>query len=163
MGPHEALEASLANAQMILKAYIGDMSDADILVRPLPGMNHIAWQMGHLVVSENQLMSEMCPDSMPALPDGFAEKYTKETAGSDDASQFLSKQEYVDLYEQQRDGTLAVLKTLSADDLSKPGPEKYRDFVPTVGATVAMQGAHELMHVGQFVAVRRALDKPIVI
>ncbi len=34
-------------------------------------------------------------------------------------------------------------------------------MAPTVGAGFALMGNHMLMHVGQFVSVRRKLGKPI--
>ncbi len=33
--------------------YLGDLTDADIMVRAIPDTNHIAWQLGHLIQSEN--------------------------------------------------------------------------------------------------------------
>src|SRR6516164_9063686 len=43
-----AFEATRAQAKM----FLADLSDADLLVRPVPGANHIAWQFGHVLCSE---------------------------------------------------------------------------------------------------------------
>ena len=61
------------------------------------------------------MISACVPDAMPALPDGFAEKYTKDTSTVDDASAFHSKAELMELFHQQREGTLAALDQLSDD------------------------------------------------
>ena len=79
----------------IVNGYLGDLSDEDLLVRPVDGANHIAWQLGHLIMAENHMMNQVCPDCMPPLPEGFAERYAKETATENDPAAFHSKAEYV--------------------------------------------------------------------
>jgi hypothetical protein len=89
---------------------------------------------------------------MPKLPEGFSAKYTKETSKSDNASDFDSKAELMSLFEKVRGGTLAALDKTSENDLDKP---TGIDYAPTVGAMYELQGAHWLMHAGQWVIVRR--------
>ena len=55
------------------------------------------------------------------LPEGFAEKHSKETTDVDDASAFSSKSEYVDLYKKTRQNSVNVLESLSGRGL--PGRE----------------------------------------
>jgi hypothetical protein len=141
----------------VLKDYLADLSDADLMVRPVPGANHIAWQLGHLIVSEHGLTE--AGYAMPALPDGFAEAYTKETAGSDDPQQFHTKAVYLECLEQQRTGTLAALDAMPDSDLDKPAPESCREYAPTVGVMFNLIGIHEMMHAAQFAVVRRKLGK----
>ncbi len=144
---------------MVVQAYLGDLSQDDLLVRPVPGANHIAWQLGHLISSEHMLINAVCPDSMPALPDGFAEQHSKETAASDDPAAFLQKDDYLRLMQEQRAGTLATLAKLSDEDLEKPAPEKFQQLGKTVGAIFAAQSAHYMMHAGQWAVVRRKLGR----
>ena len=73
MNARQALKESMDSPTMIAKAYLEDLSDADLLIRPVEGANHIAWQLGHLISSEHNMIEMVCPGSMPALPDGFAE------------------------------------------------------------------------------------------
>ena len=61
--------------------------------------------------------------------------------------------------EEQRAGTLALLDRLSDDELEKPAPESLQQFGATVGAVIAGQSAHWMMHAGQWVIVRRQLGK----
>ena len=162
MNAHAVLRVALAGADSISTSYLNDLSDADLLVRPVPGANHIAWQLGHLIAGENMMINETCPGSMPALPAGFAEKYSNDTAGSDDRGAFLSKDEYLRLYRQQREATLKALDTLSEADFDRPAPEQFRSFCPSVGAMFNTQATHWLMHAGQWAIVRRKLGhKPL--
>ena len=160
MNACEALRASMDAPTMIVNSYLGDLSDADLLVRPVEGANHIAWQLGHLISTENKMIDAVCPGSMPPLPEGFAEKHTTETAGSDDASDFLTKDEYTQLAAEQRSAMLAALESLSDDDLSGAAPESTPEFVPTVGAVFSMMPTHWVMHAGQWAVIRRKLGRP---
>ncbi len=162
MNTKDALRRSVQSGDMIVNMYLGDLSDADILVRPVPGANHIAWQLGHLITAEHMLMDPIAPGGMPKLPAGFAEKHGKETATSDNAKDFLTKAEYLKLAQEQRAATLAALEKVSDADLDKPGPEPFRQFCPTVADMFILQGSHWLMHAGQWAIVRRKLGhKPL--
>ncbi len=145
---------------MIVKMYLEDLADEELFVRPHENMNHIAWQLGHLIASENFHLEQVAPGKMPPLPEGFRERHSKETASSDDPSAFCSKAEYLKLMEEQRAGTLRVLEGLSDEDLSKPVPEAVSYLGPTVGAVFAGDSTHWIMHAGQWAVVRRKLGKP---
>ena len=160
MNAREAIKASYAMPDTICQSYLGDLSDKELMVRPVEGANHIAWQLGHLIGSEHQLVESVCPGSMPSLPEGFTDKHTKETSSSDDPAEFLSKDEYLKLAKEQRAGTLAALEKLSDDDLDKPSPESLQQICPTVGSIFSMQPTHWTMHAGQWAVIRRKLGRP---
>jgi hypothetical protein len=160
MNVRDVIHHALAGSDMVVQMYLGDLSDADLLVRPVPGINHIAWQMGHLIVAEHQLMSDCYPGKMPPLPAGFKEKYTSETSKLDDAAAFDGKAQLLKLYQEQRAGTLKLAAEVTEADLDKPAPEKLRSHFPTVGDIFLLQGNHWLMHAGQWAVTRRKLGKP---
>jgi hypothetical protein len=145
---------------MVVRMYLDDIAEADLFVRPYGMMNHIAWQLGHLIAGENFHINQIAPDSMPPLPEGFRERHAKETAACDDRSQFCTKAEYLRLMDEQRAGTLKVLDTLSDEDLMQPSPESIRYFGPTVGTVFSGESTHWMMHAGQWAVVRRKLGKP---
>jgi hypothetical protein len=163
MTAKDALKGNMDLAQMVVSAYVGDLTDAELMHRPAPKANHLAWQLGHLVSSEYGLVSMVSPGAMPPLPAGFAEQYSKETTGSDDSAKFLTKKQYLDLWAEQRAATKKVLDALPDADLDKPGPAKMARICPTVGSLFILVGNHGMMHAGQFATVRRILGKPIVI
>lgn len=163
MDAKQALKMGIEMAEMVCNSYVGDLSDDELMKRPHAGCNHLKWQLGHLISSEHQMMAGMFPEVMPALPDGFADRYSKDAAASDDPAAFDSKDELMRVYKEQRAGTLAALDKCPVEDLDNPGPESMRDFAPTVGAVISMQGSHWLMHAGQWVPIRREAGKDIVI
>jgi hypothetical protein len=148
---------------MVLTTYVNDLDDGDLLRRPAPGCNHLAWQLGHLISSEVGLLNGVCPGQAAELPAGFTDRHSKGNCASDDPSQFCTKQQYLDLYQKVRASTRAALEKLSDADLDQPSPEWIRPRFPTVGHVVNLIGTHPMMHAGQFVVVRRQLGKPVVI
>ena len=157
MDSREAIKLSIEMAEMISMGYLNDLTTQEFMLRPHPDCNHINWQVGHLIVAEHEMINKVAPDSMPPLPAGFAEKYTKEMAKSDDAGAFAHKDELMQTHKQQYTAMLAALSKVSDADLSKPTGVEY---APTVASMYAMQGSHWLMHAGQWVIVRRNLGKP---
>lgn len=156
----KALKENMATPDFIVKGYLGDLSDDELMMRPVPGINHIKWQLGHLIQSERSMVEAVCPGVMPPLPEGFAAKHSKETAASDDPKGFLSKDEYLKLYDAVRAGTMKALDRTTDDELDKPGPESMRSYAPTVGAVFLLQPQHWLMHAGQWAVLRRKLGRP---
>ena len=162
MNVKEAIKATANISSMVLKSYVGDLEDADLMKRPGEGCNHLAWQLGHLVSSECDLLNMIVPGAAADLPEGFAEKHSKETVGEDDPAKFCGKQEYLDLLEKVQAASFAALDGMSESDLDAPAPEQFKDFCPTAGHVMVLIATHQMMHAGQFVPVRRALDKPIL-
>ncbi len=158
----EVIKNTIDMGHEVLSAYLSDLGDADLMVRAVPGMNHIAWQLGHLIASENDMLSKV-GYTMPPLPDGFVESYTKETSESDDAAKFEKKDVYMALLNEQRGATMVALESTSESDFDKPAPEPMREYAPTIGAMFNVIGVHTMMHAPQFIAVRRLLGKPITI
>ena len=162
MSPKDVIRSSVQTSQMIVDSYLDGLTDKDIMIRAVPGMNHIAWQLGHLIESERVMIELVKPGSSPALPDGFAEAHARETTSSDDPSKFRSLDEYKALWKAQREATLSVLDSTPESDYERTDPA-FPPYASTIGALLLMTANHPLMHAGQFVAVRRLLNKPISI
>ena len=159
MNAREAIRSSIEMANVIGSGYLEDLSDSELLVRPVPGANHIAWQLGHLIVSSQEMVDKAFPGAMPPLPAGFQEKYAPEKSASDDPRAFHTKAEYLKLMNAQRETTLSKLESMSDADLSKPAPEEFQAYLKTLGDLFSIQGSHLLMHAGQWAIVRRKLGR----
>ena len=159
MHAKDALRQMVEMSHMIVRTYVEDLTDAQLLVRSVPNTNHIAWQLGHLITSTHHMLAGIAQNP-PALPEGFDGAHSKDTASSDDPDRFASKEQYLTLAEQMKTATLAAIDATSDQALDAPGPEAMREYAPTVGAVLMICGNHWLMHAGQFVPIRRKLDKP---
>src|SRR5436309_179796 len=106
MNAKDAIQRALESSHHVLKWFLSDLSDADLLVRPCPGANHIAWQLGHLVVAETRFQNLIPGAATPELPAGFADQYNKETAAAEPPRGFRAREEYLGLYDRARGATL---------------------------------------------------------
>ncbi len=160
MKVQDAIRTALTSTQNMLSAYLADLSDADLLIRAVPGANNIAWQLGHLIASE-QGMGAMIPGAAyPELPAGFAQRHDKDAHSRD--SGFGTKAEYLDLFNKVRQATIAAVGKLSEADLDKPTSGGVAQIAPTIGALLLLNATHVMMHAGQFTVVRRKLGKPVL-
>jgi len=159
----DTIRTALQSTQHLVTWFLSDLSDADLLVRAAPGANHIAWQLGHLIVAEGRLASGQLPEAQyPELPAGFARQHGKETQATDPPAGFATRAEYIDLFTKARQATLAALGKLTDADLDRPNTGNMAPFAPTLGALLLLVSNHSLMHAGQFSVVRRKLGKPVL-
>jgi hypothetical protein len=159
----DAIRTALQSTHHLLTWFLGDLDDADLLVRPAPGANHIAWQVGHLIASESRLTNQPTfKASYPELPAGFERRHGKETQATEPPVGFATKAEYVDLFTTVRQATIAGVGKLSEKDLDAPTVGPMASFAPTLGALLLLTSNHSLMHTGQFSVVRRKLGKPVL-
>jgi hypothetical protein len=156
MNAKDIILATINMGHFVCNAYLADLSDSDLMLRAAPGVNHINWQLGHLIAGEHYHGNITTGGKMPPLPAGFAEKYSKEAAASDDQNAFCSKEELLRVAAEQRAATLAALDAIPEADLDQQTGIPY---CPTKGEQLALQGTHWLMHCGQWAVVRRQLGK----
>ena len=159
----EVLRSSLNSSRTMIEWIVSDLSDADLLLRPVPPANHFAWQLGHLIAAERDIVLQQLPAAtMPELPKGFGKQHNKEAATSDDPAAFCTREEYVTLLGKIREATLAELSKLKDSDLDRPTVGDLKQHFPTLGTIFGMLSSHIMMHLGQASVIRRKLDKPVL-
>ena len=156
------VESALSSTQHLVNWFVSDLSDADLLVRPTPDANHIAWQLGHVIATETRLARQIPGASYPSLPAGFEEQHGKETAKQEPPKGFLTKAQYIDLFNKVREATKTSAAKLSDADLDRPTEGPMAKMAPTLAALLLLVSNHSLMHAGQFSVVRRKLGKPVL-
>src|ERR1700722_2103145 len=96
----EAIKAALEATKGNLHWFVSDFSDADLLVRPVPGANHTAWQIGNVIFGDVYMIKAEVPSAVyPEMPPGFAELHGPEGAKKDGPEGFLTKAQYLDLFD----------------------------------------------------------------
>lgn len=154
----ELLEMNMGMTQKTL----ADLSDADLMTRPVAGANHPVWQLGHVLVSEEWMMNQVRPGPS-MLPAGFAEKFGHDKVSIDDQSKFITKAELLDLFTKVRTATIEKVKTLSPEELAKKIPSPFRKGEEaSIELLCQMPAAHMTMHLGQIQVLRRKLGKPVL-
>lgn len=158
----DSVRSLLSAADFLSGQYLADLTEAEILERPVPGANHIAWQLGHLIAAERHLVEAAAPGSMPELPAGFAERHGRGKPVSDDPGNYLKKAEYLQLAKEIRAATLSALDRLTADDFDRPLEGRLPPWVKKSGDAFMTVGGHWILHAGQWVVVRRKLKRDVM-
>jgi hypothetical protein len=158
----DTIKTALTSTQQMLQQYLSDLSDADLLIRPVPNANHIAWQLGHLIASEVMLGAMVPGASYPELPAELKSQADGKSAQAPPAGGYLKKAEYLDWFNKVRGATIATVERMSDADLDKPTPPDWASWAPNLGALLLLTANHTLMHAGQFSVVRRSLGKPVL-
>lgn len=160
MNACKLVEHALKLTQQMINRSVADLTDADLLVHPTDGANHIAWQLGHLIASEQRLGRYLTGAKFPELPAGFAEKHGNNPNAQNATGGFGTKAEYLELFNKTREATLAAVSQLTEADFDKEasGPAN----INTLGGILNLVSAHTMMHGGQFSVVRRKLGKPVL-
>jgi hypothetical protein len=163
MNAIQVLQSTLGSTQWMLNKFIEDLADPDVLIRPVPGANHIAWQLGHLINSEAHLVKEQIPEAVyPELPAGWAEAHGPKATGKDGPDGFWTKSDYQRLFNEVRQATIATVGKLSEEDLDRPTTGRMASMFPKLGNYLLLIAEHTLMHAGQFSVVRRKVGKPVL-
>jgi hypothetical protein len=158
MNAKDAIRQVVEFGDAVTRMYIGDLSDADLLVRSVPTANHVAWQLGHVLAGDRHMLQALGQPA-PDLPPGFEEAHGKGAAACDDPARFATKEQYLALMDQMKAAILNAVDAVPEESLDQPGPESMRQYAPTVGSVLLLLGNHPLMHAGQYVPIRRKLGK----
>lgn len=137
-----------------------DMQDAPMTVPTPKGGNHPMWCVGHLAYSEANIVSTLIKGEENPLAqwEGIF-KQGKEVSA--DSSLYPSYEEVIAKMEEVRATTMALLETLTEDDLDKPShaPEEMKDLFGTIGACLAVIPVHCAFHGGQIADARKAAGR----
>jgi len=163
MNAKDPIVELMNRSEAVLHLYVDDLTDSEFNEIAVTGMNSIAWQVGHLLSTEHLVIEAIRPGSSPPLPDGFNERHMRNSPQASSTGGWLSKDEYFKLRDAQRAVTLKVVEELPIEELDNPAVEMLRPMFPTVGSSLLLIGSHTLLHLGQFVVVRRKNNKPIAL
>ena len=144
---------NLMNAETLVK----DVSAEQMVGQPNGVVNHPAWSLGHLVVAANSLGQVLGLTS--TLPDGWDKTFATGGEPSALVSDFPSKEEILGALKEQHERNTEAIKKLDPASLAAPHPnEDMRSYFPTVGDMVVfLMTGHEMDHLGQIAAWRRAM------
>ena len=121
---------------------------------------NIAWQVGHLAVSQYGLLMFRIrgrkPDDLELIPGKFRKKYSRQTTPSSDPPSQPSADELIGRLNRVHELAMAELTTVEPDLLLEPIEMPYAAYPIKLGA-VLFCPLHEHIHAGQIGLVRRGL------
>ena len=158
MTANEAIASALTASHGRFDAVVDDLSPAEFESQPIPGVNSIAWMLGHLALTDRRIVG-LLGGPLPALPDGFEApfKTTKQPAvgqkGLGDPKELLA------IFDAHRRALIVAVRAATPEQLAAPLPTPHPLF-KTVGEAAAFLAVHVGLHAGQVTVIRRALGYP---
>ena len=139
------------------KRLVADMSADQMCEQPHGLVNHPAWSLGHLALATDHVGQALGLSS--DLPAGWADTYKAGATPSPDKGLYPSKDDLVRVMEQQHARVAQALSAADPASLAQPlSNEKMRAHFPPVGDFAGfVMTAHEMDHLGQIAAWRRAM------
>jgi hypothetical protein len=136
-----------------------DLTAEEFRHQPVAGANSAAWVVGHLALTARRTAERLGATELPALPEGFAERFstTKQPAGAQ--ADLGGKEELLSLLDACVDKIIAALPAAPGELLDGP-PTIPNRFAATFGEGLLFGALHFAMHAGQLSTIRRSLGKP---
>ncbi len=121
---------------------------------------NIAWQIGHIAVSQYGLLMFRLrgrkPEDLELIPGTFRKAYSRESRPSDDPRAQLSAHDLLGRMDKVFVQAMTELGSVTPEILLEPVEMPYAAFPIKLGA-ILFCPLHEHIHAGQIGAVRRAL------
>ena len=121
---------------------------------------HIAWQVGHLTVSQYGLLMfrirGRSPDDLELIPSRFRKAYSRSSKPSSDTSRQPSANELRERMGLVYERSLTELEKVTSETLLDPVDMPYAAYPNKLGA-ILFCPIHEHTHIGQIGLLRRAL------
>ena len=157
----ELLIDRMEAARRWTSSLLEDIPDADWFTMPAPETTHVAWQVGHLAVSQAALIHGRCfgkaiPD---CVPEGFAAAFGRGSAPVADAAKYPAVTEIRVAFDQLHTESTRLVGGLSDADLIQPAGTEPHPMFATKEEAIAMAFMHETMHAGQIALLRRLAGK----
>jgi hypothetical protein len=145
---------NLQFAQTLVK----DLSAEQMVGQPNGVINHPAWSLGHLTVSADHLGTFLGLDSV--LAEGWDKPFATGGIPSGDVSAYPSKDELLAALTAQHERNTEAVRNADLARFTEPHPDEgSRKYFPTVGDMVVfLMTSHEMDHLGQVAAWRRAME-----
>jgi hypothetical protein len=160
MTANDAIAFALTTGQALLKRYVADLTAEEYLHRPSPKANCTAWLIGHLTLSDRNLLKRLGAP-LPELPEGFEHRFSRDE-GCPQAGEFGDVSGLMPLFDEHHNRLVAAVRAAPSELLDKP-LDKPHPMFSTVGEVAAFMALHGAMHAGQITIIRRSLGKPPLI
>lgn len=139
------------------KRLVQDLTPEQMCQQPHGVVNHPAWSLGHLAGGSVGILKALGHEA--ELPAAWGDVFKTGGIPSADASAYPSKEELLATFESLHERVATAVAEADPATLAQAHPnEAFRKYFPTVGDMVVfLMTAHEMDHLGQLAAWRRAL------
>lgn len=155
----DVLIAQMQSGKTFYEMFTSDLSDTEYFRSPCPGGNHVAWNVGHIAVSEDSITAQLT-GGKPVIAESVTALFKGGSTCFDDASKYPSRKEIDALFGDSRSRTVEALLSYDVSKWNDPSPGNWlKSPFPTLGSLWGLQGTHQFWHLGQITTCRQALGK----
>jgi hypothetical protein len=134
-------------------------------VQPAGAPTHIAWQVGHLAVSQYGLLMFRIhgrrDSDLDLIPGKFRKAFARGSSPAPESTTQMSADELVEKLDEVYRQAICGLQGIDADVLLEPVDMPYAGYPIKLGA-IMFCPLHEQIHAGQIGLIRRLLGLPSV-
>jgi hypothetical protein len=146
----------------MLPTLLDGISDEQLAIQPIPGMNHPAWILGHLLIMEQKIVTGTLGRKLNTTLDAdWWDLYGIGSVPKPDRRLYRTKAFYMNGLKETAAAIEAFVNEKNAADLEAPNPDPQlaREF-PTIATALAVAPAHRAYHSGQLAIWRKAMGLP---
>jgi hypothetical protein len=151
----------IATARTWTRNLLSDIEESRWFESPAPGVQHVAWQVGHLAASQVVLIHSRCfaRKQTDVLGEPFVKQFGRGSAPVPDATAYPPIAEIRRVFDAIHVEGIQLIRTLSDADLQQPTHGDPHPMFVTKGQCIGMVAMHESFHAGQIALTRRIFGK----
>ena len=140
---------------------LADIEESRWFECPAPGIQHVAWQMGHLAASQAVLIHNRCLNIPVAevVPESFTKQFGRGSKPVGIAAEYPPLLEIRRMFDGVQEDCLTRIRQMTQSDLELPAYGDPHPMFAKRGEAVGMAAMHEAFHAGQIALTRRLFGK----
>ena len=147
-------------ARRYTKTLLEDIDQNEWFRQPVAGINHVAWQIGHLAMAQYGLVlfrqrGRKLEDT-ELMSSAFRKKFSRGTTPNQDPDFYPMIEEIHDVFERVYRQSMEELATYPLEQLNDPVEDPYAAYPTKLGCLIFC-AHHEMLHAGQVGMLRRLL------
>lgn len=160
-----AIDQTLAHLEFVrgyTLSLLSDLEESDWFAQPGEGISHIAWQAGHIAMSQYGLalfrQRGRAEVDLDLMPSSFRKKYSRGTTPNPDPSKNASPADILETLDKVFAQVKQEVPGFQLDHWNKPVDPPFAAFPNCFGALL-FAADHEMIHAGQIGFIRRLIGK----
>lgn len=157
MRMQDHLVERLTRARGWTMSLIADIDESKWFEMPAPGVGHVAWQLGHLAVSQIALVHNRClgKPTDACIDPKLREIFGKGSTPVADAGKYPPIPEIKALFDKTQNEVIETIRKMSDAELDAPAGTEPHPLFSTKGGALGTAAMHEAFHAGQIAMSRR--------
>ena len=159
----EMAASQIKAARQYTEILLDDIDQESWYEQPAEGINHVAWQVGHVAMAQYGLalfrQRGRKESDRELIPREFLRMFAKDSSPLIDVDLRPEPAEIREIFDRIHEEVLRELDTYPIEELETPVDFPYVGFSNKLGSLL-MSAHHEMLHAGQIGMLRRLLGKP---